>query len=93
MALDIVWSIHDREALLREFQLLFAGSPVRDQAVARLMSRFEEDLKLHPMEWPTSKMPVSEHTWMFGHIAVRYRLLPDGQTVQILLVQGGGRRS
>ena len=93
MALDIVWSIHDQEALLREFQLLFAGSPMRDQTVNSLMNRFEEDLKLHPLEWPTSKMPVSEHTWTFGRIAVHYRLIPDGQTVQILSVQGEGRGS
>jgi len=88
MAIEIIWTIAQRADLIREFELWCAGSPTRDQAVTGLLSKFEEELSLLPMEWPVSKTPPSEHTWTFGRISVRYRLIPNGQAVQILSIMG-----
>jgi hypothetical protein len=40
------------------------------------------------VQWPSSSQPSSENTWRFGRVSVRYRLIPDAQTVEVLAVSG-----
>ena len=93
MAHEIVWTLRDKAALQREIELLFARAPERERVVPLLLGRFCEDLQLHPVEWPTSAQVPSEHTWTFGRISVRYRLLPSAQTVEILSVTAHHERN
>ncbi len=69
MAHDLAWTVRDKAALERRFQLLFAGSPRRDWAVQYLVERFIEDVTLYPREWPVSAEPPSNAEWRFDGIS------------------------
>jgi hypothetical protein len=88
MSQNLVWTLRDQQALHREFELLFARQPDVADIADRMCRHFRRHVQLHPVEWPSSPQPPSEHTWTFGRISVRYRLIPDAQTVEILSVHG-----
>jgi hypothetical protein len=86
---DVIWRLRDREALEREIALVCARSPYPKESAEGLFGLFWKHVQLHPLEWPSSERSPSEHTWRAsGGISVRYRLIPDTQTVEILSVTG-----
>src|SRR5436190_20042161 len=85
----VIWRLRDCEALQRELVLLSARFPHPKESAEGLFGLFWKQVQLHPLEWPSSQRPPSEHTWRAGGgISVRYRLIPDTQTVEILSVTG-----
>jgi|ERR1044071_7470322 hypothetical protein len=88
MSQNLTWTLRDQHALKREFELLFARTEDPRGTAERLSAHFCREVQSHPVEWPTSPRPPSEHTWTFGRISVRYRLIPDAQTVEVLSVSG-----
>ena len=86
---DVIWRLSDRAALEREIALVCARSSHPKESAEGLFGLFWKQVQLHPLEWPASERPPSEHTWRAGGgISVRYRLIPDTQTVEILSVTG-----
>ena len=53
-----------------------------------LFTHFLTQIQEHPLEWPCSSRPPSEHSWRFGRVAVCYRLIPDAQMVEIVSIAG-----
>jgi hypothetical protein len=90
MGYDIVWKLRDKEAFERSVILKFSNSEVLAKAV---IDRFHSDIQLHPLEWPTSERPPSEHVWRCGEVMVRYRLTPASQQIQVLSVEPSGSAS
>ena len=91
---DVIWRLRDRETLEREIALAAAKSRYPKEVAEGLFALFWKHVQLHPLEWPSSNRPPSEHTWQAGGgISVRYRLIPDAQTVEILSVTGKHIRS
>jgi hypothetical protein len=88
MSQNLIWTLRDQHALEREFELLFARTPDPKETAQRLSAHFRKEVQSYPVEWPTSSRPPSEHTWQFGRVSVRYRLIPDAQTVEVLSVSG-----
>jgi len=86
---EVIWRLRDRETLEREIELLCAKAPYPKQTAEGLFALFWKHVQLHPLEWPSSQRSPSEHTWRAGGgISVRYRLIPDAQTVEILSITG-----
>jgi hypothetical protein len=83
---EVVWRLRDREALEREIALVAAKTDYPKQVAEGLFGLFWKQIQLHPIEWPSSSRAPSEHTWECGRLSVRYRLIPDAQTVEILSV-------
>ena len=93
MSHEVVWKLSDRAAVQREMEIICARSG-RPEVAALWFDHFLKQLQLHPLEWPSSTRAPSEHTWRFGGgLCVRYRLIPDAQTVEILSVTGQHARS
>jgi hypothetical protein len=88
MSQNLIWTLRDQHALQRGLELLFARTPNPQQAAQLLCDHFRREVQSYPVAWPSSPRPPSEHTWQFGRISVRYRLIPDAQTVEILSVSG-----
>lgn len=88
MSQNLIWTLREQHALQREFELLFARSPDPKGTAQHLCRLFREHVQLYPLEWPGSSQPRSENTWRFGRVSVRYRLIPDAQTVDVLCVSG-----
>lgn|SRR5882724_1307269 len=88
MSQNLIWTLRDEQALHREFELMFARSPDPLGTAERLCRRFREHVQLYPLEWPSSSQPPSEDTWTFGRVSVRYRRIPDAQSVEVLRVSG-----
>ncbi len=88
MSQNLIWTLRDQHALQREFELLFARTPDPKGTAQRLSAHFRKEVQSYPVEWPSSSRPPSEHTWQFGRVSVRYRLIPDAQTVEVLSVRG-----
>ena len=88
MGQNLIWTLRDQQALHREFELLFARTPDPQGTAQRLCEHFRKHVELYPLEWPSSSQPSSEQTWTFGRVAVRYRLVPDAQTVEVLKISG-----
>jgi hypothetical protein len=86
MGYDLVWKHQDQEALRREIGIFCVGNPAFKDREQFFLDRFEDDLQLHPFEWPGSNRPPSEHDWIFGPFRVRYRLHPDSQLIEILSI-------
>jgi hypothetical protein len=81
----VVWTLADAAALKRQIDLACAKHPEPGISEA-IYAHFWKQLQSHPLEWPSSSRPASEHTWRFGRVMVRYRLVPDAQSVEILSV-------
>ena len=91
---EVVWRLHDRETLEREIALVAAKSRYPKVVAEGLFALFWKHVQSHPLEWPSSQQPPSEHTWRpSGRLSVHYRLIPDAQTVEILSVTGKPTRS
>ena len=90
MGYEIVWKLRDKEAFERSVELSFANSERLAKAV---IEKFYSDIQLHPLEWPTSERPPSEHVWRCGQVALRYRLIPAMQQVAVLSVAPTGLAS
>jgi len=88
MSQHLIWTLRDEQALQREFELLFARSSDPQSNAQHLCRVFREHVQLHPLEWPSSSQPPSEDTWTFGEVSVRYRRIPDAQSVEVLCVTG-----
>jgi hypothetical protein len=89
MSHDVIWKLADREALRREIALVCARAPRPAETSEHLFTHFMRQLQSHPLQWPSSPRLPSEHTWRAGGgILVRYRLIPDAQTVEVLSVTG-----
>ena len=88
MSQNLIWTLRDQHALQREFELMFARTPDPKRTAEHLCRHFREQVELYPVEWPTSSTPPSEHTWRFGQVSVRYRLMPDAQSAEVLSVHG-----
>jgi hypothetical protein len=86
MSQNLIWTLRDQHALQRQFELLFARTPDPKQTAQLLCDHFRREVQSYPVEWPSSLRPPSEHTWTFGRISVRYRLIPDAQTVEVLSI-------
>jgi hypothetical protein len=85
---EVVWKLRDRDALQRGIEVACAraGHP---ESASLWFDHFMKQLQLHPLEWPSSSRAPSQHDWEFGgSIRVRYRLIPDSQSVEILSVSG-----
>ena len=86
---EVIWRLRDQKALEREIALVAAKSKYPEEFAEGLFALFWKHVQLHPLEWPCSHRAPSEHTWRSGGgIPVRYRLIPDAQTVEILSVKG-----
>ena len=85
---EVVWRLRDRETLEREIALVAAKTNYPIRVAEGLFGLFWKQIQLHPLEWPSSSRPSSEHTWRCGRVIVRYRLIPDAQTVEIVSVTG-----
>ena len=85
---DVVWKFRDEEALRREIALACAKLSHSEATAEALFGHFWTQIQSYPLEWPSSSRPPSEHSWRFGRIIVRYRLIPDAQTVEIISVTG-----
>ena len=85
---EMIWRVRDQHALQRELELQCAraGRPATDAKV--WFDYVVRQMQLHPLEWPSSGRPPSEHTCRIGAILVDYRLIPDSQTVEVLRVHG-----
>ena len=88
MSQNLIWTLRDQHALQREFELLFARTSDPQHTAQLLSDHFRHEVQSYPVEWPASSRPPSEHTWRFGQVSVRYRLIPDAQTVEVLSVSG-----
>jgi hypothetical protein len=88
MSQNLIWTLRDQHALQREFELMFARTPDPKRTAEHLCRHFREQVELYPVEWPTSSKPPSKHTWRFGRVSVRYRLMPDAQSAEVLSVHG-----
>ena len=88
MSQNLIWTLREQDALQREFELLFARTPDPEHTARLLCDHFRREVQSYPTEWPSSSRPPSEHTWQFGRVSVRYRLIPDAQTVEVLSVSG-----
>src|SRR6184192_4010642 len=85
---EVIWRLSDRAALQRQIEVACARAGYPELATV-WFDHFMKQLQLHPLEWPSSTRAPSEHTWEFGgQLCVRYRLIPDSQTVEILSVTG-----
>lgn len=93
MSQNLIWTLRDQHELHREFELLFARSPDPQGTAQHLCRLFREHVQLYPLEWPSSSQPSSENTWTFGRVSVRYRLIPDAQSVEVLGVSGPHTKS
>jgi hypothetical protein len=85
---NVVWKLSDQEALQREIALACAKFSDTPQVAEAIFAHFCKEIQSFPLEWPSSSRPPSEHTWRFGRVVVRYRLIPDAQTVEIISVSG-----
>jgi len=85
---EMIWRVRDQHALQRELELQCAraGRPATDARV--WFDYVVRQMQLHPLEWPSSGRPPSEHTCRIGAVLVDYRLIPDSQTVEVLRVRG-----
>jgi hypothetical protein len=85
---EMIWRVRDQHALQRELELQCAraGRPAADAKV--WFDYVVRQMQLHPLEWPSSGRPPSEHTCRIGAVLVDYRLIPDSQTVEVLRVHG-----
>jgi hypothetical protein len=85
---EMIWRVRDERALQRELELQCAraGRPATDAKV--WFDYVVRQMQLHPLEWPSSGRPPSEHTCRIGAVFVDYRLIPDSQTVEVLRVHG-----
>ena len=85
---DVIWKLRDRAAWKRALTLACAGEPQPWMTARKYFEDFQKQLQLHPLEWPSSTRPPSEHILRLGgRISVHYRLIPDAQTVEILSVK------
>jgi hypothetical protein len=76
------------QTLQREIALACANFSDTPQVAEAVFGHFWKEIQSFPLEWPSSTRPASEHTWRFGRVVVRYRLIPDAQTVEIISVSG-----
>jgi hypothetical protein len=91
---DVIWKLSDRVAWKRALSLACAGQPDSWILARKLYGDFQKHLDSHPLEWPSSSRPPSEHTVrLSGRILVHYRLIPDAQTVEILSVKALDKHS
>jgi len=88
MSQNLIWTLRDQQALQRELELLFARTPDPQKAAQLLCDHFRREVQSYPVEWPASSKPPSDHTWTFGRVSVRYRLIPDAQAIEVLAVSG-----
>ena len=88
MSQNLIWTLQHQHTLQRKFELLFARTPDPKHTAQMLCDHFRREVQSHPVEWPSSSRPPLEHTWQFGRVSVRYRLIPDAQTVEVLSVNG-----
>ena len=87
MSLKEIWKLRERAAFEREIKLAWAAAPHPWDAKQRLLAEFHRHLLMHPLEWPASARPPSEHSMrLVGILLIRYRLIPDAQAVEILSV-------
>src|SRR4051812_13808977 len=93
MSQNLIWTLRDEQALHREFEMMFARSPDPQTTASHLCRLFREHVQLYPLEWPASSHPASEDTWTFGRVSVRYRRIPDAQSVEVLDVSGPHSKS
>ena len=89
---QVVWKVTDQEALQRQLATACAGLGEAAQA-EDIFDHFWWEIQSFPLEWPSSSRGPSEHTWRFGRVLVRYRRIPDAQTVEIISVIGPGAHS
>ena len=85
---EMIWRVRDQHVLQRELELQCAraGRPATDAKV--WFDYVVRQMQLHPLEWPSSGRPPSEHSCRIGAVLVDYRLIPDSQTVEVLRVHG-----
>lgn len=51
-----------------------------------ILRKFHADMQLLPMEWPTLERPATDHVWRAGAAALRYRVFPARQQVEVLAI-------
>lgn len=88
MPQNLIWTLRQEHSLQRELELLFARTPDPQHTAQLLCDHFRREVQSYPVEWPASSRPPSECTWTFGRVSVRYRLIPDAQSVEVLAVSG-----
>ena len=87
MGYEIVWKLRDKEAFERSVALSFANF---EGLAKRVIEKFYSDIQLHPLEWPTTERPPSEHVWQCGQVKVQYRLIPALQQIEVSSVEPAG---
>ena len=85
---EMIWRVSDQAALQRELERasIRAGAPKESAKV--WFDYLMREMQAHPLEWPTSTRPPSEHTCRVGTVFVDYRLIPDSQTIEVISVRG-----
>ena len=84
---QVVWTVRDEAALRRELAAACATLSDPDR-VEDIFDHFWWEIQSFPLEWPSSPLPPSEHTWRFGRVVVQYRRIPDAQAVEIISITG-----
>jgi hypothetical protein len=81
---SVAWRLRDIQTVERELEFAFGRAPDRGRWLAAFLGAFQRELGRHPVEWPVASRSLSEHTWEFERVRVRYRLIPHDQAVEIL---------
>src|SRR5207248_9277528 len=85
---EMIWRVRDQHALQRELELQCAraGRPATDAKV--WFDYVMRQMQLHPLEWPSSGRPPSEHTCRIGAVLVDYRLIQIRRRLKFLEFMG-----
>jgi hypothetical protein len=83
MGYEVVWKEGEREIFERSAALSFSKP---EGIAAAVIKKFDVDMQLFPLEWPTSDRPPFEDVWGAGLIRVRYRVIPARQQIEVLSV-------
>ena len=86
MTQPLVCTIRDEKRLRREFELLCADAFDPKQQAEFLYQHFRNAIRWFRTDWTVESRRSSEHVWTFGRAAVRYRIVPDAEAVEILSV-------
>ena len=86
MTQPLVCTIRDEKRLQREFELLLARAFDPKQQAKELCERFHDAIRRRRVDWAVESRRPSEHVWTFGQAQVRYRIVPDAEAVEILLM-------
>ena len=83
MGYEIIWKDGAREFFERSAATSFPKPP---GIAAAFVKKFDADMQLFPLEWPTSERPPFEDVWGGGQVSVRYRVTPARQQIEVLSV-------